>query len=157
MNKPPKLDKIDLNILSILQEEGRISNVNLAAKVNLSPTPCLERVRRLEESGYIEQYFARVSAPKMGLNLLAYIEVNLSNTTAAALDAFADTVKHIPEIQECHMISGGCDYILKIRVADMTAFRDFLGERFSLLPHVDKTRTYMVMEEVKTTHALKIS
>lgn len=156
MTKPPKLDGIDRKILRTLQTHGRITNVELAERVNLSPTPCFERVRRLEEAGYIKGYFARLAPQKLGLGLLAFIEVSLDRTNTDAFERFRRSVDAVSEIQECHMVAGGFDYLLKVRVADMDAYRRFLGERISALPGVDRTHTYVVMEEVKDTHVVAI-
>ena len=156
MLKKPKLDPIDRNILRTLQTSGRITNVDLAEKVNLSPTPCIERVRRLEEAGYISGYYARLSAQKLGIGLLAFIEVSLDKTGTAAFEKFREAVNDIAEIQECHMVAGGFDYLLKVRIESMAHYRQFLGERISALPGVDRTHTYVVMEEVKNTHELVI-
>lgn len=156
MTKRPKLDSIDRNILRALQTHGRITNVDLAEKVNLSPTPCIERVRRLEDSGYISGYYARLSAQKLGVGLLAFIEISLDKTGADAFERFRASVDTIPEIQECHMVAGGFDYLLKVRAESMAHYRQFLGTCISSLPGVDRTHTYVVMEEVKNTHELVI-
>jgi Lrp/AsnC family leucine-responsive transcriptional regulator len=155
-NKNPKLDQVDRKIMATLQANGRMSNVDLSEKVGLSPTPCLERVRRLEAAGYITGYSARLNADKLGFNILAFIEVSLIKTNPDAFDDFRRAVATIDEIQECHMVAGGFDYLLKVRVSNMTAYRHFLGEKISSLPGVDRTHTYMVMEEVKESDALAI-
>lgn len=156
MKKPPKLDGIDQKILDTLQNDGRITNVELAERVGLSPTPCIERVKRLEDAGYIKGYFARLSARKLGVGLLAFIEVSLDKTGSDAFERFKKSVDSVPEIQECHMVAGGFDYLLKVRMKDMDSYRRFLGERISALPGVDRTHTYVVMEEVKNTHAIAV-
>jgi Lrp/AsnC family transcriptional regulator, leucine-responsive regulatory protein len=156
MNRESKLDVVDRKILQILQRDGKISNVDLAKRVHLSPTPCFERVRRLEESGHIEGYIAKLNAQKLGLGLLAFIEISLDRTNPEAFDDLRKNVADIPFIQECHMIAGGFDYLLKVRVADMAAYRRFLGERVSALPGVTRTHTYFVMEEIKGTQELPI-
>lgn len=150
------LDRIDLNILRILQEEGRLSNVELARRVNLSPTPCLERVRRLERSGHIRRYVALLDPDKLERGLLAFIEVRLDRTTPDAFQIFADAMNRSPSVLECHMVAGGFDYLIKVRVADMAAYRAFLGDELSSIPGVAQTHTYMVMEEVKATHSLPV-
>lgn len=154
MKKSPKLDAIDRKILTTLQEDGRITNVDLAERVGLSPTPCIERVKRLEDAGYIKGYFTRLSARKLGVGLLAFIEVSLDKTGTDAFEKFKASIDAVPEIQECHMVAGGFDYLLKIRTENMDSYRRFLGERISALPGVDRTHTYVVMEEVKNTHAI---
>jgi Lrp/AsnC family leucine-responsive transcriptional regulator len=154
--KQPKLDIIDRKILAALQKEGRISNVDLSEIVGLSPTPCLERVRRLESAGYIEGYKARLNPEKLGITILAFIEVSLIKTNPDAFDDFKRATRSIPEIQECHMVAGGFDYLLKVRIKDMARYRQFLGETISTLPGVDRTHTYMVMEEVKRNEGLAL-
>ncbi|MGD8327063.1 MAG: Lrp/AsnC ligand binding domain-containing protein [Sphingomonadales bacterium] len=156
MKKMPKLDVIDRKILDTLQNNGRITNVELAERVGLSPTPCIERVKRLEDAGYIKGYFTRLSARKLGVGLLAFIEISLDKTGNDAFDRFKNAVDTIPEIQECHMVAGGFDYLLKVRVKDMDSYRRFLGERISALPGVDRNHTYVVVEEVKNTHAISV-
>jgi Lrp/AsnC family leucine-responsive transcriptional regulator len=157
MQREPKLDVIDRNILQILQRDARIANVDLAKRVHLSPTPCFERVRRLEQSGYIQRYVALVDPRKLGIGLLAFVEVALDKTNPIAFDRFRDTVAAMAEIQECHMVAGGFDYLLKVRVTDMHAYRRFLGERISTLPGVNRTHTYFVMEETKSTQEIPIA
>lgn len=151
-----KLDRIDQNILRILQEDGRISNVELARRVNLSPTPCLERVRRLERDGFIRQYVALLDPDLLDRSLAAFIEVRLDRTTPDVFQIFADAVRRLDEIQEAHMVAGGFDYLIKVRVADMAAYRAFLGDKLSSIQGVAQTHTYMVMEEVKNTHVVPV-
>jgi len=157
MKREPRLDLIDRKILQILQRDGRIANVDLARRIHLSPTPCFERVRRLEDSGYIQRYVAQLDPQKLGLGLLAFVEVSLDKTNPDAFAAFGRTVADMPEVQECHMVAGGFDYLLKLRVTDMSAYRRFLGERVSSLPGVSRTHTYFVMEEVKATQEIVIT
>jgi Lrp/AsnC family leucine-responsive transcriptional regulator len=156
MNREPKLDVIDRKILQMLQSDGRISNVDLARRVHLSPTPCFERVRRLEEAGYIERYVAQLSASRLGLGLLAFIEISFDRTHSAAFDELRAQVADMCIVQECHMVAGGFDFLLKVRIADMVAFRKFLGERVLALPGISRTKTYFVMEEIKITQELPI-
>lgn len=144
------IDRTDRKILALLQVDGRMSNVELSRQVNLSPTPCLERVKRLERDGYIRQYVALLDADKLNLNLVAYIQVTLSNTATENLDRFNKEAASLPEIQECHMVAGGFDYMLKIRVSGMNHYRRFLGEKLSSLPGVRETHTYVVIQEVKS-------
>lgn len=157
MNREPKLDVIDRKILQILQGDGKTSNVDLAKRVHLSPTPCFERVRRLEEAGYIERYVAQLNPQKLGMGLLAFVEISLDRTNPAAFTEFSKSVADMSSVQECHMVAGGFDYLLKVRVADMAAYRRFLGERVSALPGVSRTHTYFVMEEIKATQELPIA
>ena len=150
------LDRIDRKILEILQREGRISNVDLAEKVNLSPTPCLERVRRLEREGFIRNYVAIADGQKLKNNTLAFIQVLLTSTTTANLKDFNELMKGISEVEACHMVAGGFDYLLKIRCADMQHYQRFLGEKLATIPLISQTHTYVVIEEVKAETAIPI-
>jgi len=145
----PKLDQIDLDILEALQTEGRTTNVALAKHVGLSATPCLERVKALETEGLITGYKAQLSAPRLGLGVTVFIEILLERTSEEAFRAFREGVLKIPEIQQCHMVAGGFDYLLKVRVPDMAAYRVFLGEVLGQVPGIRETHSYSVMEEIK--------
>lgn len=151
------LDKIDRRILQILQQQGRISNIELSREVDLSPTPCLERVRRLEKDGFIEKYVALSNPAKLGLGISAFIEVTLTNTATKDLKEFGREMKNLPEVVACHMVAGGFDYLIQIRVADMLGYQQFLGEKLGALPLVSQTHTYVVIEEVKSETALPVS
>ncbi|HEV2686612.1 MAG TPA: Lrp/AsnC ligand binding domain-containing protein [Actinomycetota bacterium] len=152
-----RLDAIDLKILEALQRDGRLSNVALARVVGLSPTPCAERVRALEASGVIAGYSARLDAQKLDLGLLVFIEIAIDRTSQDAFDQFATAITRIPQVQECHMVAGGFDYLVKVRVPDMTAFRVFLGEVLSKVPGIRETHTYAVMERVKESTTVDLS
>ncbi|PHZ84338.1 Lrp/AsnC ligand binding domain-containing protein [Paremcibacter congregatus] len=151
------LDKIDHNILKILQQDGRVSNVKLAHAINLSPTPCLERVKRLEKEGYIKGYVALLDSDLLGAALVSFIEVSLDRTTVRALDEFRTAILKMEEVQECHLVAGGFDYLIKVRTKDMAHYRRFLGEKLSAIPDISSTHTYVVMEEVKATSAIAVS
>jgi Lrp/AsnC family leucine-responsive transcriptional regulator len=147
------LDRIDLRILDCLQRDGRMSNLKLAESVALSPTAVLARVQRLTKEGYILGYEARLNPLKLGRGMMVFVEVLLDKTTPHVFEAFKAAVQVRPDILECHMVAGGFDYLLKTRMADMTAYRAFAGSVLWQLPGVRETRTYAVMEEVKnTTH-----
>ena len=150
------LDKIDLKILDVLQQDGRISNIKLAEAVSLSPTAVLARVQRLTRDGYILGYEARLNPSKLGAGLLVFVEILLDRTVHDVMDNFKAAVQVRPEILECHLVAGGFDYLLKTRVANMTAYREFIGSVIWTLPGVRETRTYAVMEEVKNVTALAI-
>lgn len=150
------LDRIDRKILRALQADGRLSNVELARRVNLSPTPCLERVRRLERVGYIRGYRADLAPDKLGAGLLVFVQVILDRTTPDVFEQFREAAAALPEVIECHMVAGGFDYLLKVRVRDMPAYRHFLGERLTALGGVAQTHTYVVMEEVKSDAPLPV-
>lgn len=151
------LDATDYRILRELQRDGRISNLELSRRVNLSPTPCLTRTRRLEAEGVITGYAAFVSPEMLDANLLVFAEVVLDRTTEEVFEKFARAVRDMPQVMECHMVSGGFDYLIKARVRDMADYRDFLGKSLVDLPSVRETHTYVVMEEVKSTTAIPVT
>ncbi len=152
----PSLDAADLRILRLLQADGRITNAALAAQAGMSPASCHERVRRLRASGVIAGYTALLDPDRLGLSLLVFIEVLLDRTTDDVFAAFAGHVRAVPEVIECHMVAGGFDYLLKVRVSDMAAYRAFLGNILASMPGVRETRTYAVLEQVKSTTTLPI-
>jgi len=142
------LDRIDLAILDALQKNGRISNVNLADKVNLSPSPCLDRVKKLEADGYIEGYFAKLNAEKLNQSLVSHVQVTLEKSTTEVFTKFRKHIFAIPQVVACDMVAGGYDYLLKIRVADMAQYREVLGDLVDI-PGVSTHHTYMVIESIK--------
>ena len=156
MQSSVSLDRIDLKILSILQEDGRVSNLKLAESVALSPTAVLARVQRLSRDGYILGYAAQLNPMKLGAGMMVFVEVLLDRTTPNVFEAFKAAVQVHQEIMECHMVAGGFDYLLKTRMADMAAYRSFAGTVLWQLPGVRETRTYAVMEEVKNTTRLAL-
>jgi Lrp/AsnC family transcriptional regulator, leucine-responsive regulatory protein len=151
-----ELDRIDLRILSVLQADGRIANLKLAEAVALSPTAVLARTQRLQREGYILGYEARLNPLKLGRGMLVFVEVLLDRTTPNVFNEFKAAVQVRDEILECHMVAGGFDYLIKTRMADMVAFRDFAGSVLWQLPGVRETRTYAVMEEVKNSSRLPL-
>lgn len=150
------LDRIDLKILALLQDDGRLTNLKLAEQVGLSPTAVLARTQRLQREGYITGFEARLDPHKLGRGLLVFVEVLLDRTTPNVFEAFKAAVQVRDEILECHMVAGGFDYLLKTRMADMAAYRAFAGSVLWQLPGVRETRTYAVMEEVKDSSRLPI-
>ena len=150
------LDRIDRRLLALLQSDGRLSVAELARRVHLSPTPCFERVRRLEREGYIRGYAADLDPAKLGAGLIAFVEVQLDRTTPDVFNRFRDGVIGLTPVQECHMVAGGFDYLLKVRVTDMESYRRFLGDRIASVRGVQTTHTYFVMEEVKSTHTIVV-
>ncbi len=161
MKKSPRksrpLDRTDRLILQCLQEDGRISNVALARKVNLTPTPCLERVRRLEREGYIRGYTALLDPAMVDAGLLVFVEIDLLRTSPDAFRNFRREAMKLPELLECHLVSGNFDYLLKARVKDMQEYRRLLGEKILALPGVSDSRSYVVMEEVKETPSIALA
>jgi Lrp/AsnC family leucine-responsive transcriptional regulator len=144
-----KLDIYDLNLLDALQQDGRASITDLARRINLSATPCAQRLRKLEASGVIASYRALIDPRRLGLDLLVFIEVTLKETGEQTLQAFNAAIRAVPHILECHMVGGNFDYLLKARVADMPQYRALLGSEIGSLPMVQSTHSYFVMEEVK--------
>jgi Lrp/AsnC family leucine-responsive transcriptional regulator len=143
-------------LLRLLQADGRLSIAELARQVHLSATPCLERVRRLERDGYIRGYVADLDPALLGAALIAFVQIQLDRTTPDVFNRFKEGVVRLDPVQECHMVAGGFDYLLKVRIADMAAYRRFL-EDLAALPGIEQTHTYVVMEEVKSSRFLPIA
>jgi Lrp/AsnC family transcriptional regulator, leucine-responsive regulatory protein len=156
MSTSPDLDRVDLKILRLLQADGRLPNLKLAEAVGLSATAVLARTQRLQRDGVIQGYEARLDPHKLGRGLLVFVEVLLDRTTPNVFDQFRAAVQVHDEILECHMVAGGFDYLLKTRMADMAAYRAFAGEVLWQMPGVRETRTYAVMEEVKSSTRLPL-
>ena len=145
------LDDTDRRLLRVLQSEGRITNQELASRCHLSPSACYDRFKRLREQGYITGFAALIDPAKVDRALLIFVEVLLDRTTGDIFEQFDMAVRRAPEILECHMVAGGFDYLIKARVRDMAAYRAFLGDTLIQMPGVRETRTYAVLEEVKST------
>ncbi|MBF4455695.1 Lrp/AsnC ligand binding domain-containing protein [Acinetobacter sp. SK-43] len=157
MNGPiSTLDRTDLKILDILQTDGRISNSKLAELVNLSPTAVMARVQKLTKDEFILGYEAKLNPAKLNANFLVFVEVLLDKTTPNVLDDFIDAVTQYSEIVECHMVSGGFDFLIKLRSAGMEEFRRIAGQILWQLPGVKETRSYPVMQVVKDSSKIKI-
>ncbi|WP_284734536.1 Lrp/AsnC ligand binding domain-containing protein [Sphingosinicella terrae] len=150
------IDEMDRKLLRVLQAEGRITNQELASRCAISPSACLDRMRRLKERGYISGYAALLDPEKLDQSFLVFVEVVLDRTTGDVFRRFSAAVAERPEILECHMVAGGFDYLLKLRLKDMAAYRKFLVDVLAEIPGVRETRTYAVMDEVKSTTALPI-
>ena len=148
------LDKLDRNILRILQLEGRISMKDLGERVGLSITPCIERVKRMERDGVITGYYAKVAPAALGAKLLVFVEITLNQKSASAFEQFRREVLQIPEVQECHLVSGDFDYLIKARIHEMAEYRKLLGDMLLQLPGAAQSKSYVVMEEIKETLAL---
>ncbi len=143
------LDRIDRKILDILQRQGRISMTELAGEIGLSTSPCSERVRRLEREGVITGYHARIDPRALGKTLLVFIEITLSSKSGDVFDKVRNELLHVPEVMECHLVSGGFDYLVKARLRAMSEYRHLLGDLLKKLPVTAESRSYVVMEEVK--------
>lgn len=150
------LDRLDRRILAELQGNGRLSYVELAERVGLSATPCIERVKRLEKEGYIEGYYARLNPALMGFSMLVFVEISLSYQSRDAFAQFNKAVESLPFMLECHLVSGDADYLIKARINDMSEYRALLGDMLLNLPGVKNSKSYIVMEEVKETFQLPV-
>lgn len=144
-----ELDQFDYRILDALAADGRMSITDLSSVVGLSKTPCQVRLKKLIDEGYIEGFHARINQRKLGMDHIAFAEVKLSDTKEQALSEFNTAVSKIKEVEECHMIAGRIDYLLKVRTSDIRKYRQVLGEKISSLPHVASTSTAVAMESVK--------
>jgi Lrp/AsnC family leucine-responsive transcriptional regulator len=151
-----RLDSIDRRILKELQADGRISFTDLAPKVGLTTSPCLERVRRLERAGVIKGYTATLDPGALDAGMLVFVELSLTYTTPEIFAEFKRAIARLPEILECHLVSGDFDYLIKMRVPDMNAYRALLGQLLVHLPGVRNSKTLVVMEEVKETTRIPI-
>ncbi len=133
-----------------------MSNLALARRVGLTPTPCQERVKRLERDGYITGYAARLDPARLDLGLLVFVQVTLDRTTTDVFGRFAAAIRSFASVAECHMVAGGFDYLLKIRCRDMADYRRILGDELGSIDGIAQTHTYAVMEEIKTETALPV-
>ncbi|MCR9269325.1 MAG: Lrp/AsnC ligand binding domain-containing protein [Hyphomonadaceae bacterium] len=150
------LDMFDRKILRAMQADGRLSISELSEQVGLSKTPCLTRLRRLESQGYVQRYKGVLDASKIRQDYVTFVQVKLESTHRRHLKAFSDAVQHVPQIQSCHMMSGGYDFLLKIRTRNMRAYRELLGDVVSELPGIAQTSTFPVMETVKEVDDLLV-
>lgn len=150
------LDRVDRQLLEELQRDGRMSIAELARRVHLSPTPCLERIKRLERDGVIRGYSAHLDPEHVGLPVLTFVEVAVDRTTPNVFEQFGRMMREMDEVVECHMIAGQFDYLLKVRTSSTNAFRKFLGEKLATVPGLKQTHTYFALEETKTGMHLPI-
>lgn len=146
---PYQPDKIDLQIIRLLQENGRITNLQLSSHIGLSPAPTLERVRKLENSGYIKSYHALVDEELLGLGIKSFIQISLDFHTHDAIPEFVARVKEIQEVTECHHVTGQCDFILKVYVKDIKGYETLIMEKISKIPFVKTFHTMMIMSTSK--------
>jgi len=143
------LDKLDHKILKLLQQDGRMAMKDLAEHVGLSVTPCIERVKRMERDGVIDGYYARINPAAVGAKLLVFVEITLNQKSANAFEQFRREVLRIPEVLECHLVSGDFDYLIKARLREMADYRKLLGDILLQLPGAVQSKSYVVMEEIK--------
>jgi Lrp/AsnC family leucine-responsive transcriptional regulator len=151
-----ELDRIDHKILDILQRSGRISNTDLAEQVGLSMSPCSERVKRMEREGVITGYHAKISPKALGRTLLVFVEITLASKSSEVFDKVRKELLYMPEVQECHLVSGSFDYLVKARLRAMSEYRGLLGDMLKKLPVAAQSHSYVVMEEIKETLAMRI-
>lgn len=154
------LDRTDLQILRELQRDGRLTNQELADRVSLSPSPCLRRVRRLEDDGYISKYVAMLNPDKLGLKLLAYVTIRLNKVfraTDSPVSEFAKDVQSWPEVVECYAMSGDMDYLLRVQVNDLPEFSRFAMDKLMRHPAVVDMRSSFALQQIKQTHELRVA
>ncbi len=149
-----KMDKIDLAILKILQENSKITNLDLSKKIGLSPAPTLERVKKLEQTGIVESYHAQVNAQSIGLNVKTFVLVSLAWQMENALDKFLDKVREIPEIVECYIITGEADFLMKIITKDIPSYEHILFKTLSQIEEIERLKTLMTLSTVKESKVL---
>ncbi|WP_341936829.1 Lrp/AsnC family transcriptional regulator [Marinimicrobium sp. C2-29] len=151
------LDRYDRMILETLQKRGRISNQELAEAINLSPSPCLRRVRQMEEQGLIDGYVALLNARELGLNLMAFIQISMDKHTPDRFEAFEQTIAQYPEVLECHLITGqSADYVLKVIVRDMDAYQQFLLQKLTRIEGVSGVQSSFVLKSPIKSTALPV-
>lgn len=150
------LDRLDRHILDFLQKDARIAMKDLAEQVGLSVTPCAERVKRMERDGVITGYHAKLNPVMLGMNLLVFVEITINQKSAKAFEQFRRGVLQIPEVMECHLVSGDFDYLIKARIREMSEYRHLLGEMLLQLPGAAQSKSYVVMEEIKETLSLSV-
>ncbi|WP_299599194.1 Lrp/AsnC ligand binding domain-containing protein [uncultured Microbulbifer sp.] len=146
-----ELSTIDRNILRVLQKNGRTSYAELARQVGLTATPCVERVKKMESDGVIQGYTTLIDPEFLDAALVVFVQIRLNRSAQDAFEDFRTAVSALPEVQECYLVSGNFDYLIKARVADMSAYRRFYGETLLTLPEVQECTSYVVMEQVKET------
>ena len=149
-----KLDKTDLKILKLLQENSKITNLELSKKIGLSPAPTLERVKKLETTGIIKSYHAHVDPEKIGLNVQTFVLVSLAWQKPNALENFVEKIKKIPEITECYIITGDADFLLKVMCSDLRTYEKLLFKTLSQIEEIERLKTLMTMSKAKLSTVL---
>lgn len=152
----PELDRLDRKILDALQRNGRITMTELGEQIGLSTSPCAERVRRLERQGVITGYHARVDPQAIGKTLLVFVEITLTSKSGEVFEAVRREMLHLPEVMECHLVSGSFDYLVKARLHAMSDYRDLLGSILKKIPVPAQSHSYVVMEEIKESSYLSV-
>lgn len=152
----PNLDVIDFRILEELQRDGALSNVELARRVHLSPSPCLARVKTLESSGVISRYVALVNAARLGLGLSVFISISLKTQSKEALAEFERRIQEHDEVMECYLMTGDSDYLIRVAVADIGALEKFILEQLTPIPGIEKIRSSFALKQVRYKTALPL-
>jgi len=153
---PSNFDKTDRLILSTLQEDARISNAELAERINLSPTPCLRRVKRLEEQGVIEGYSARLNKEKLGLGISAFVFIQLERNSSHNASAFEQAIQNLDAVIDCYVLTGEYDYLLNVVTPDLKGYEDFIKKRLADIPQVAKIDTTIILNQVMSKRSLPI-
>jgi Lrp/AsnC family leucine-responsive transcriptional regulator len=153
---PIRLDQIDRRILRALQRDGRLQNVELARRVGLSPSPCLRRVNRLEESGVIERYAALLDPSKIGINLVVFARVSLVAQDAETVDKFTQAIRSLPQVVECHIMAGECDALLRVVAADLEDYRRFQSAHLTRINAVQTVKTDIPLQKIKLSAELPV-
>ncbi|HSV78727.1 MAG TPA: winged helix-turn-helix transcriptional regulator [Ramlibacter sp.] len=156
MQQTSELDAIDLRIIDLLQHEGRLTMTELGDRIGLSTSPCSQRVKRLERLGVITGYHARINPAAAGKALLVFVEITLSEKSEQIFKKVRDELEHMPEVLECHLVSGSFDYLVKARLAGMPEYRQLLGSMLKRIPVPAQSNSYVVMEEVKESFVVKV-
>jgi Lrp/AsnC family leucine-responsive transcriptional regulator len=151
-----KLDSIDHKLLEILQSNGKITNAQLSKEVGLSPAPTLERVKKLENSGIIESYHAQIDREKVGLGVMTFVQVTLSGHRKSITESFVETIEKVPEIIECHHVTGSCDFLLKVIAKDIASYQRLIMETINEIEVVASTQTMVILSTFKNTKVLPI-
>ncbi len=152
-----RLDKYDRHILRVLQNDGRISYTELGKQVGLTTTPCIERVKKLERAGYIKGYSAHLNAKQLDAGLVVFVQVSLDRSSKQSFQSFRASIEKLEPVQECYLVTGSFDFLVKARIKDMHAYRHFLEEELLAVPGVSDSTSIAVMETVKETLAIPIS
>ena len=151
-----KLDLIDHKVLEILQNDGKITNAQLSKEIGLSPAPTLERVKKLETSGIIESYHAKIDRDKVGLGVMTFVQVSLSGHRKAVTESFVEKITTVPEIIECHHVTGSCDFLLKVIAKDISSYQKLMVSTINEIEEVANTQTMVILSTMKDTKVLPI-
>lgn len=156
MQQDSELDSIDLRIVDLLQHQGRLTMTELGERVGLSTSPCSQRVKRLERLGVITGYHAKINPAKAGKALLVFVEITLTEKSEQIFKKVRDELEHMPDVLECHLVSGSFDYLVKARLAGMADYRQLLGSMLEKIPVAAQSNSYVVMEEIKESFVIKV-